>query len=142
MNEPMKAPSQVRFCPDCGSASVDFGELVGGPAVCRACGWRGVSDDLFVHLIEQPFADNSEIVREMMSDIRRLYSSELALAHLKFLLKWGFLDGDIERAAATIDRRRFSRYLSAIARASLIALVQERQTIEQERVRGEVSHGS
>lgn len=117
----------VRFCPQCGSASVDFSTLVGGQATCAGCRWKGATDDLLVVPIQHDFALGKEsIISDMMSDIRKFLAGELGLPWLKFLLKWGFLEGDINNLPKTLDRKKFARYLATIGHAVLLAVIAER----------------
>lgn len=118
--------SDVKFCPQCGSAAVDYSPLAGGAATCRGCLWKGTNTDLLVVPIQHEFLADEHIVNGMMSDLRKLLAGELGLPYLKFLLKWGFLEGDIARAKDTIDRKKFSRYIAAIAQAILLAVIETR----------------
>ena len=36
------------FCPECGSASVEFSGIIGGEASCSVCQWAGAKDKLLV----------------------------------------------------------------------------------------------
>lgn len=117
----------VRFCPQCGSAGVDFSVLVGSTAECRGCKWSGSNEELLVVPIQHDFAFGSaSILTEMMNDVRRLLSNELGLPYLRFMLKWGFLEGNIEDLSRTLDRKKFARYLAAIGHAVLMAVISER----------------
>lgn len=117
----------VRFCPQCGSAGVDFSALANGAAHCRGCGWKGTNEDLLLVPIQHDFAFGSaSIITEMMNDARQLLAGELGLPYLKFLLKWGFIEGGANNLAATLDRKMFARYLSAIGHAVLNAVLAER----------------
>ncbi len=116
----------VRFCPQCGSASVDFSSLVGGGASCRGCGWHGQADDLLVVPIEHDFAGKEDAIISMVNDVRAFLSSELGLPWLKFLLKWGFISADSNNVTGTIDRKKFARYLAVIGQSVVPALIAER----------------
>lgn len=65
-----------------------------------------------------------------MNDLRNLLSGELGLPYLKFLLKWGFMQGSMADPAGTVDRKVFARYLAAIGRSILVALFEERAHME------------
>ena len=125
--------SDLKFCPQCGSAAVDFSALAGGAAKCRGCGWAGTCDDLLTVPIGGNFLDGSMVVG-MMNDLRNLISGELGVPYLKFLIRWGFLQADVARLRDTLDRKKFARYVAAIARSLLIAIVEERVKIEVESV--------
>lgn len=117
----------VRFCPQCGSASVDFSALAAGSAHCRGCNWKGSNDDLLLVPIQHDFTFGSaSIITEMMNDVRRLLSGELGVPYLRFLMKWGFIEGDPEHLAANLDRKKFARYMAAIGHAVLSAVIAER----------------
>jgi len=114
----------VRFCPVCGSAGVDFSELAGGDAVCRGCGWNGKREELMV--VPTTADDDSQLLVRLMGELRRLLSGELGFPYLKFLIKWGFLKADERDVVGTLDRKAFARYIAAIARAILTAVLEER----------------
>ncbi len=125
------ANDTVKFCPQCGSASVDYSELAGGSADCRGCLWKGNADELLVVPIQHDFAMGKEsIIAEMMQNVRGMLSGELGLPWLRFLLKWGFVAGDINDPANTVDRKQFSRYLAAIGRGCVAAVLEERERQE------------
>jgi hypothetical protein len=111
---------------------VDYSSLVGANATCRGCNWKGTSTELLVVPIKHEFLADEHIIRDMMSGMRQLLAGELGLPYLKFLLKWGFLEGDIARAAATIDRKKFARYIAAIAQAILMAIIDTRAKLATE----------
>ena len=124
----------VRFCPQCGSASVDFSALANGAARCLGCNWSGVNEDLLLVPIQHDFSFGSaSIITEMMNDVRRLLSGELGLPYLKFLIKWGFVEADINNLGNTLDRKIFARYLSAIGHAVLNAVIAERMKLSSEK---------
>lgn len=126
----------VRFCPQCGSPSVDFSSLVGGDAKCRACDWAGVREKLLLVPINHAFVNGEEALVNMMSALRRHLSGELGVPYLKFLLEWGFIQADLQNIAGTLDRKIFSRYLAVIARAIMVALLEEREKIALEKNSG------
>lgn len=125
---------ELKLCPVCGSASVDFSELVGGTASCRGCSWRGSNVDLVALPFDHEFLADESMVLSMVSDMRLLLSGAQGVPHLKFLLKWGFLAGDEQDLVGTIDRKKFASYLAAISRGVLTAIFEERarQDIQQE----------
>jgi hypothetical protein len=65
-----------------------------------------------------------------MGELRKLLSGELGLPYLKFLVRWGFVKADMGDIAGTLDRKIFSRYMAAIARAVLTAIIEERARAE------------
>lgn len=124
--------SEVRMCPTCGSPGVDFSTLVGGAADCRGCGWKGTTTDLLVVPSSVEGVDE-KAMSGMINEVRILLSGELGLPYLRFLLKWGFLAGDLKNPVGTIDRKKFARYCAAIARGILTALYEERAKQEAAR---------
>jgi hypothetical protein len=133
----------VKFCPQCASANVDFSSLAGGQARCHGCNWMGPVDDLMSVPIQHDFALGKEsIIQEMMTDVRKFLSAELGLPWLKFLLKWGFVEGDLERLGETLDRKKFARYLAAIGRATLVAVIDERAKQSREAAQKVTSDGA
>lgn len=125
--------SEVRMCPQCGSPGVDFSTLVGGSATCRGCHWIGITTDLLVVPSSVEGIDE-KAMSGMLNDMRQLLSGELGLPYLKFMLKWGFLAGDIHNPAASINRKKLARYFAAIARGILIAMYEERGRQEAVRI--------
>ena len=139
----MTVKDTVKFCPQCASAHVDFSLLAAGQALCHGCNWKGSVDDLMTVPIQHDFTMGKEsIIREMMGDIRKFLSAELGLPWLKFLFKWGFLEGDLERLGETLDRKRFARYLAAIGRATLMAVIEERAKQSREAAQKVVDDGT
>ncbi len=122
----------VKFCPQCGSASVDFSALAGGGAACKGCGWNGLVEDLLTVPIQHDFVGKEDIIRSMVNDVRTFLSGELGLPWLKFLLKWGFIVADTKNIAGTVDRKKFARYLAVIGQTVVTALIAERARQESE----------
>ena len=124
----------VYQCPGCGSPAVEFSNLVGGSARCNACRWEGVREDLLGTPFEHVLGTPEGIGFELLNDTRRLLSSPLFLGELGgFLSRWGFIDLSLPKAVLV---KTVTRYVSAIARAVLTAVIQERETIEKERANG------
>jgi hypothetical protein len=123
----------VKFCPQCGSAAVNFSALAGGDAECRGCRWQGkVEEVLSLPILkDSPLAGEDTAIQGMVKDLRALLSGSLGLPYLKFLVKWGFLKCDLERVADTIDRKQFARYLVAIAKGVITAVMAERTRAEE-----------
>jgi hypothetical protein len=70
-------------------------------------------------------------MRIFVSDFRNIVSSTFAIPFGRFLLKWGFLPTEESEM-----KRQLARYITAIARAAVKALFEERAAIEKERVHG------
>lgn len=121
----------VYQCPQCGSPAVDCGELVGADAKCRVCGWKGQREELLATPFNHMMGTKEGIGFEMSNDIRRLFSLPIFLGGLGgFLNRWGFIDpaGDGDTL-----KRNVTRYVATMARAVMIALLEERDKIEKER---------
>ncbi len=131
-----KKDDGVRFCPQCGSPSVDFSQLVGSVAQCRACDWQGRSDSLLIVPLKHDFVNGEEALVRMMGDLRSLLAGEVGVPYLRFLLKWGFVKADQQNIAGTLDRKMFSRYLAVIGQAIIKALLEERVKIDLEEHNG------
>jgi hypothetical protein len=130
---------QVRFCPRCGSAAVNYSVLEGSLAECSGCQWSGGRDQLLVVPITHDFINDEDMLRSMMQDMRALLSGSLGVPYLKFLTKWGFVGTDKNGKA---DVRAFSKYLATIAAAILNAILSERARQEQEQVGQRLKEGS
>lgn len=127
MSELQLPTDEVRFCPDCGGARVDFSSLVGGDASCKGCGWKGSRDDLLVVPIRHDYMGKDHLLLAMMSDVRSMMAGQLGVPYLKFLLKWGFLEADVNNLKGTLDNKKFSRYLATIAHSVLKALIEAKE---------------
>lgn len=118
------------LCPVCGSASVDYGALVGSTATCRICSWEGQRE----LLVSAPFAhtngDRVGIALELSNDIRRIVGSPAFMKdQLQFLERWGFIDRKLPQKELV---RHVARYASAVARGMLKAVIEEREALEKE----------
>jgi hypothetical protein len=118
------------LCPECGSPSVDFGELVGSEASCRICSWKGARE----RLISAPFThlqgDRTGIAFELFNDLRRLLGDKAFMVSLvRFLTRWGFVSQNSDQKDLV---RRIARYGSACARGMLKAIIEEREALERE----------
>lgn len=127
--------SDLRFCPQCGSAAVNFSALTGGRSSCRGCSWVGPALDLLVVPLSKEGSFDAEAhLAAIMNDVRKLFSGELGLPYLRFLVKWGFVPADTSNIAGTIDRKLFARYLAEMAAAVVRAVLETREKIELERI--------
>ena len=73
-----------------------------------------------------------EAFQNMLNDMRKVYA-QAAPQIGAFLLKWGFAD----ETAGKLNVRQLSRYVAAMAREALKALILERQKMEQEKHDGQ-----
>jgi hypothetical protein len=124
--------AEIKLCPQCGSPGVNYSVLDGGAADCRGCRWRGNTTEL-LNLPGSAEVNDEGVLFRMLNDVRGLLSGELGLPYLRFLMKWGFLEGDANNPARTVDRKQFARYIAAIGRAVLIAAIEERSRMEAAR---------
>lgn len=120
----------MKFCPRCLSPriqegpSIGFGEVL--PVDCLACSWRGMTIELVVREIEHESGNsNSAVLEAIAKDLRVAMSKGWSVEFGKFLVRWGFISGEVTSAELV-------RYLTASARASLRAIVEERELIERE----------
>jgi len=128
---PKETKAVVHFCPQCGSASVSGStkEVIvpEGMVRCAACGWAGTRGMLASLEFGHEFASEEDIAKTLMRDLRGLIASDAGSVFAKFLLKWGFL-------VQPADSKLLARYLAAIARETLGAIIKERAKIDKERV--------
>lgn len=123
----------VYACPECASPSVEYSALEGGEATCKACGWKGQKGDLLAVPFVNKFGTEEEVLMAIRSEWRNIFGkfgTELG----RFLVRWGFMAVDPDDAVGT--KKALTRYLTAMASSSLVAVMQERQKIERERVGG------
>lgn len=117
------------FCPKCSSASITMQLVLGAGAECGACGWKGRQEELVVHQFKQDLGSSDEVMAAFMGDFKRLMSQTLAAPLAQILFKWGFFAG-------RPTPQELTRYIVVMGRASIDALLKERQKLEAERVRG------
>lgn len=124
----------LRFCPDCGSAGVEFSTLAGGSASCKGCSWKGRTEDLPLIPVRSDLGTSETVLLQIVNDLRRIMSKDMGVVLLQFLLKWGFVSGDPSKIKETVNVKEFSRYLSTITRMIVAGIMEERSKIERERV--------
>jgi len=125
--------SVAYFCPECGSASIDYSVLVGGNATCKTCGWVGSNEKLVAYQFSHDFNDDAEALHYLMNDVRKVYGAASKLFG-ELLLKWGFLDYKQTKEGIQLNPKQLARYMAAAAQASLRAIIAEREKMEKERV--------
>jgi hypothetical protein len=130
---PQETKATIRFCPQCGSASLSFVQSLMQPfeggASCSACGWSGKGEELASMEFSHEFASEEEIVKALVGDLRVTIAKDAGASYAGFLSKWGFLPSP--------DPKLLARYLAAIARATLNAIMKERALIDKEKVDGQ-----
>lgn len=115
------------FCPECASPSLSFSELVGGDASCRVCNWKGLRTDLLEKPFQQDVGNPEQLVASFERDLRVHLAKDIGIALAKLLDRWGFLYGDADNQKVLLGR-----YLRRMARATVLAILEERALIEKE----------
>lgn len=123
-------------CPDCGSPLVEFSFLAGGNGTCKACKWMGPKDKLLSVPLTNTFGSSDEVFASMRNNLRSVVSQS-SVEYVRFLVKWGFVEA-VQRGGKieVTNHKQVVRYVNAIAQAVFMAILNERQKIEVERVNG------
>ncbi len=124
--------SVSHFCPECGSASLDYGTLVGSLAKCTVCNWKGPREGLLAHTFRHEHGSDTDVLKAILNDMRLNYAGAAKLFG-DTLIKWGFVAVD---SAGNINKRHVARYISSMAMASFKAIIEVRQQLEKERIDG------
>jgi len=122
----------VYFCPECGSASLDLSEIIGGLSRCKACAWEGHNSQLVATPIPAELEGDERTFMEMIADLRKLLGYN-AKEYGSFLVKYGFAELKQSRKGVVLNPKQMARYMSAIGRAMLLSLIEERSAMEKER---------
>lgn len=129
---PKETTAVAHFCPKCGSSNISGAStevlLEGGLVRCEACAWSGAKGLLVGVPFSHEMGGQEDIVKALMADLRGTIAREAGASFAGFLTKWGFMP--------TPDPKLLARYLAAIARATLGAIIKERAEIDKERVSG------
>lgn len=129
-----KVKAEIKFCPECGSAHIEQTNILAAADYsndmfkCVSCEWVGRRDQLAISEITHQMGTNEDIFITLMNDLRNLLAKDVGVSLGGFLMKWGFI--------STMNPKILGRYLSAIARAILTAVLQERVKIEKEKTGG------
>ena len=121
-------PQQACFCPQCGSALVDFSELGDAGARCNACAWTGRKSELLSTPFSHDMGPPDEVAQRFVTDLRNMLSESFVIPFGRFLNKWGFLPEDQTEMGKVL-----SRYVTAVARSAVRVVFQERAAIEKEK---------
>ena len=116
----------ARFCPQCGSPSVEFGALIGAQSKCKVCSWEGPKEELLHMPFSHDMGNAEQMLQMFANDIRRVYA-ESALSFGRVLFKWGFMPDKKE-----LQSKVLQLYLTEVARASLAAIIKVRAELEKE----------
>jgi hypothetical protein len=123
------------FCPECGSASIEYSGLVGGMATCQVCKWMGSREQMVGYAFQHDFADGDEAVQFMLNDLRKVFAAASKL-YGEFLMKWGFLDMKQTKRGVELNTKQLSRYVASMALATFKSILETRNKMEQERLGG------
>jgi hypothetical protein len=126
--------SVLKHCPGCGSPSIE--ELPTGlvdsrtgeqhlRVRCTSCKWAGAREELVVQEFTHEMGSDEQVLQSMVNDLRNVLAKEFAKSFGSFLLKWGFI-------SRNISAQELSRYVVAVARFTLAAIIETRQEIERE----------
>lgn len=121
--------ASVKLCPKCGSSAITPPGTAFSPAsqsTCGGCGWSGRADELVAARFEHELGSDEQVLQTMMTDLRNVLSKDFAKSFGAFLMKWGFI-------SAAVTPKELSQYVVAVAKATMVAMLETRQEIEKER---------
>jgi hypothetical protein len=75
--------------------------------------------------------DDAQLLSSLVGDLRIILARDAGPVLVTFLLKWGFMSEDKQ-----IMAKQAGRYIAAIARGIVTAILEERDKMEVERARG------
>jgi hypothetical protein len=75
--------------------------------------------------------DDAQLLTSLVGDLRIILARDVGAVLVKFLVKWGFMSEDRQVMA-----KQAGRYIAAIARGIITAVLEERDKMEVERARG------
>lgn len=78
------------FCPQCGTPALERSALAGGEAACKACPWKGKTDELDAVPFSHDFANGEEGFARFVSDVTNTFVQHAGREIGSVLLKWGF----------------------------------------------------
>lgn len=142
-DKPNHAPTdKAWFCPACGSSDVTASALAGGGASCNTCVWKGSVEELPTFFFTHDMGTPEEVFRAFFIDTRKLLGQHFATQMGHLLIKWGFLDAPDGSDGKNHELlvKMLSRYVGAIAKAVVTAVVAERQAMEREKFREQSKH--
>lgn len=114
----------VYFCPKCGSSSMDLPNLVGAYATCRACKWKGPTEELLYSPVVHECGSPEELAQRLMNELRSIYAKTAAKPILEMLVKWGFLGNPPSKEEAM-------EYMVSISHATLSSIIATREKLEK-----------
>lgn len=132
---PNATATRAYFCPACGGANVDASALSGGSAKCNVCTWTGTVEELPTFIFQHDLGGTpEEVFRTFFLDVRKLLGSHFATQIGHMLIKWGFLDAPTPQNQQRVVKT-LGRYVAAITKAAVVAIVEERKAMEKEKFR-------
>lgn len=120
---------QAYFCPSCGSSDVESSSLVGGAASCSSCQWKGLTTELVVHVFKHDLGTSDDVLQAFAQEFKSLIGKHMATPLAALLYKWGFFMSNPPTP------EELTRYVVAVGRASINAILEVRRQMEKERVR-------
>jgi len=129
IHAPLNTKASAMLCPQCSSPSIQPQDTGGYNVLCGICGWRGVASELVSMPFYHEFGSDEGIATALMNDMRNVIAVHAGKPLGSFLLKWGFLK-------EPFDGADLGRYLGAIAKAILTAIIEENKKIAEEASRG------
>lgn len=124
---------KIYICPTCSSSAVQTPALAGMDFNCESCGWNG-PDALYVPF-KNPLGSGADSWNKFATEILTVFTQSGALPVGRVLVKWGFVPVD---ASGKPSKATLVRYLKAMAGAIVNSVVDERKTLEAERVQKNV----
>lgn len=111
---------------------MDFSSMVGGQGECRSrdCGWKGTREELVAIPFKHPFMTDESVMHQFTQELRQLLARDIGVVLLRYLIKWGFVRTVEVQGKTQVDAKQFTRYLVVIARAIIVAVLEERNRQE------------
>lgn len=135
MKQPETKKTSSLFCPVCGSSAVDYSPLHGGDASCRICKHAAPRATFITYEFSHDFFTDENVFTVFVNEMKHTLLANKPTQDMRFSLgailqKWGFVDAKKGRASLPT----LMRYYTAIVRGAVLAVVEEREKIERERV--------
>jgi hypothetical protein len=132
--------AKVNFCPECGSPSISQTDslVLSGAAAsihvsCEACEWVGTAADLLAVPFAHELGDDANILKVLMGELRVTMAKYCAVPLGGFLMKWGFLEQEHHQGQVVLNRQQLARYMTAISKAILTTVIEERRKMNEEK---------
>ncbi len=102
--------------------------LAGGEASCDRCNWKGTREDAACSEVEHSFTTDEDLINTFVREVRGVFARTAAKDVGLLLHKWGFIGIGSKELQVEI----LKRYLEAMARGVVEAVIEERKNIEKE----------